>query len=340
METSKPARSYSDRVEFLDWLRALAVLLVVLGHSIRPIAPGGAVGVSVFFVLSGYLIASILLRDGMMTFGNIAKFIVRRIGRIYPMYVVQIAAVFAFFWFYRNEHIELVRSAVPSLLTFQGGPSAWLGYGFGVLWTLEVEFYFYLTFPFFLWFALATRNLFTCLALACTLSIAAKAFSFGGATLAYYDHFLIGSATVAAIRLDVVPAILKHRKGIFVGLALILAAAMVPATTNRDVFWYLQSLCAAVGTSIVIFSAHSNEPSFRIPSISFVGRISYSIYLVHAVVLDWYVKKYADLPSHIPLYIAVVLAISTVTYWLVEQPIIKLVHRFVKFSSKYKLATK
>jgi peptidoglycan/LPS O-acetylase OafA/YrhL len=50
------------RLEALDWLRALAVLLVVVTHSIAGL-PIGGVGVSIFFVLSGYLITTLLLRE-------------------------------------------------------------------------------------------------------------------------------------------------------------------------------------------------------------------------------------------------------------------------------------
>lgn len=62
---------------------------MVIGHTHNSTSPGGALGVSVFFVLSAYLITSILLRDGMMSLLNIIKFIIRRIARIYPMYVFQ-----------------------------------------------------------------------------------------------------------------------------------------------------------------------------------------------------------------------------------------------------------
>ena len=74
-----------ERIEYLDWLRALAAGLVVIGHARGSLMPGGAIGVSVFFVLSGYLITSIHLRDGMMSVPNIGRFIVRRLARIYPL---------------------------------------------------------------------------------------------------------------------------------------------------------------------------------------------------------------------------------------------------------------
>jgi peptidoglycan/LPS O-acetylase OafA/YrhL len=69
----------------LQGLRAVAVLLVVLGHAGLPFLQGGYVGVDVFFVLSGYLITGLLLRqaerDGRVRLGD---FYVRRARRILP----------------------------------------------------------------------------------------------------------------------------------------------------------------------------------------------------------------------------------------------------------------
>ena len=95
------------RIEHLDWLRALAAGLVLVGHCANPLVRGGAIGVCVFFVLSGYLITSILLRDGMFTGENIAKFIVRRIARIYPLYVVHIALAVLVYRLFQADSFRL-----------------------------------------------------------------------------------------------------------------------------------------------------------------------------------------------------------------------------------------
>ena len=72
----------------IDGLRAVAVLAVVLHHLSAPLVPGGYVGVDVFFVISGYLITSIIKREieqGEFTFGG---FYARRARRILPPLVV------------------------------------------------------------------------------------------------------------------------------------------------------------------------------------------------------------------------------------------------------------
>ena len=83
----------------IDGLRAVAVLAVVGFHAFPEFFPGGFVGVDVFFVISGFLITGIILRElrgGRFTFSG---FYTRRIRRIFPALVVVLAASVLFGWF-------------------------------------------------------------------------------------------------------------------------------------------------------------------------------------------------------------------------------------------------
>ena len=83
----------------VDGLRAIAVLSVLGFHAFPEYVPGGFVGVDVFFVISGYLISSIIvagLQDGRFTFSG---FYGRRIRRIFPALVVVLSACYAAGWF-------------------------------------------------------------------------------------------------------------------------------------------------------------------------------------------------------------------------------------------------
>jgi peptidoglycan/LPS O-acetylase OafA/YrhL len=320
-----------SRVEHLDWLRALAAGLVVFGHSANQIAPGGAVGVSVFFVLSGFLITSILLRDGMMTWENIAKFIARRIARIYPMYVVQIALIVLSVAILRPDRFEAVVHQVPGLLTFTRGAAGWFGYGFGVLWTLAIEFWFYVTFPFLLWAATFTRQVIACIWVGIAVSIAAKIYGFGGETLQYYDQFLIGGMCAAAIRYDAVPTFSIRPNQFAIGIALVLLIAATPYPGTRDFLWFCQSLGTAVGTALVILAGHAQPPKKSLPWLAFLGRISYSVYLMHAVILDGWLAANLDISRQFWLFIAVVLAVGSGTFYLIERPIERRVHRAIRY---------
>lgn len=75
-----------------DGLRAFAVILVMLAHCFVPWVPGGYVGVDIFFVLSGYLITSVLQAND-----NLPHFYLRRVRRLLPAFVLMLAGYLAIF---------------------------------------------------------------------------------------------------------------------------------------------------------------------------------------------------------------------------------------------------
>ena len=117
--------------------------------------PGGAIGVSIFFCLSGFLITQILIGLPTLSLSNLAKFVFRRWMRIYPLYVAALAATYLLMRNYRPEWLEEFTSALPGMLTFTHIPSG-TGFATAVRWTLHVEFWFYVFFPFI--FALTFRR--------------------------------------------------------------------------------------------------------------------------------------------------------------------------------------
>src|SRR5690348_8820218 len=83
----------------IDGLRAVAVLAVVGYHAFPASVRGGFVGVDVFFVISGFLITSILLQEAQDGRFSILNFYVRRIRRIFPALLVVMASVLFAGWF-------------------------------------------------------------------------------------------------------------------------------------------------------------------------------------------------------------------------------------------------
>jgi peptidoglycan/LPS O-acetylase OafA/YrhL len=143
----------------IDGLRALAIIPVVLFHADIPGFSGGFVGVDVFFVISGYLITSIILRELNNGTFSLSDFWARRAKRILPAMFVVIASVLIAGWFLLAplDYQDLGRAARYQAL-FASNIYFWESAGYFDLsseskpllhmWSLAVEEQFYLFFPF------------------------------------------------------------------------------------------------------------------------------------------------------------------------------------------------
>ncbi len=162
LNSSSPVPGHSPSVAYradIDGLRAVAVLAVVIFHAKLGVFSGGFVGVDVFFVISGYLIASIILKDEAAGRFSLAQFYERRIRRIFPALFVVIlfcAAVGALF-LTPNDYLLFGRSAFAAMSFWsnfyfarQGGYFAPAAETQPLLhtWSLGVEEQFYLIAPF------------------------------------------------------------------------------------------------------------------------------------------------------------------------------------------------
>lgn len=176
------ARAYRPDI---DGLRALAVVGVVLNHLSAGLLPGGYVGVDVFFVISGYLITGIVMREARGGNFSLAGFYERRIRRLLPAFSVVLAStLLAGYWLLLPRDYDSTAGAALSALVFASNIFFWRdakeGY-FAALdaslnpllhtWSLGVEEQFYLVFPLLLvWLSRRadermTRLIFTALAL-------------------------------------------------------------------------------------------------------------------------------------------------------------------------------
>ncbi|WP_165405597.1 acyltransferase family protein [Bradyrhizobium genosp. SA-3] len=317
-----------QRVEYLDWLRAVAVMVVMVGHASPSTAPGGAIGVSVFFVISGYLICSILLRDGMLTIPNVVRFWVRRVARIYPMYVSQIAILWL--WLYRDDADELILQ-MPGLLTFTSDFGVWFGYSVGVLWSLAVEFWFYITFPALLYVARKTGYPLAFFLILAVVSIATRLNQTESLTLAYYHQFLIGVIIALLADDQKVPKFLASNIAFNSAVAGLAICVAIPITA-RNLGGYFQGTYAALATGALICCWLQRPPRASLPIVQGIGAISYSAYLLHPIIIDYVWKTKQHLPSHIPTFVAITLGASLVTYFVIERPFIALAHKCTPFS--------
>ena len=141
----------------IDGLRAVAVLPVLLFHAGLG-CPGGYVGVDVFFVISGYLIGSLIMRESETGEFRFARFWVRRIRRLFPALAVTLAATAVAGWFLLiPEHLEEAGAALVAQPLLVANVLFWSQSGYFETaseyqpllhtWSLAVEEQFYLLLP-------------------------------------------------------------------------------------------------------------------------------------------------------------------------------------------------
>jgi len=154
-------RSLADSVHYrpdIDGLRAVAVLAVIGFHYFPRWVTGGFVGVDIFFVISGFLIANIILSDLDRDRFSFRDFYARRVRRIFPALLLVLAAVLAFgWWVFLSFEFEALGKHVLGGAAFMANILYWRESGYFDpaaitkpllhLWSLGIEEQFYLLFP-------------------------------------------------------------------------------------------------------------------------------------------------------------------------------------------------
>lgn len=146
----------------IDGLRAVAVLSVVLFHAFPSALRGGFAGVDIFFVISGFLISSIIFRSLDRGSFSFAEFYSRRVNRIFPALVVVLAASFAFGWFaLLPDEFRQLGKHIAGGAGFVQNVVLWKEAGYFDpaselkpllhLWSLAIEEQFYLIYPLLIW---------------------------------------------------------------------------------------------------------------------------------------------------------------------------------------------
>jgi peptidoglycan/LPS O-acetylase OafA/YrhL len=288
----------------LDGVRALAIL-AVLGYHFHDALPtrGGFLGVEIFFVLSGFLITSILLeehaRRGVVSFG---RFYARRVRRLLPALVVVAAAIAAYVVIVRPAgSAATLRELVPALLyvdnwyqAFAEPPQTMIGHA----WSLSVEEQFYLVWPVVLLFALRRggRSV-VAVALGGTLvfaAIRAAEWELGASARYVYSAFEGRAATLllgCALAIMASRGLLNGRAARRVGtLALapalvVIAVGLVGVNLSAGQLYGggLTVFSLAVGVvlaNLVMWPGPLNA-MFEWAPVVWVGQISYGLYLWH-----------------------------------------------------------
>ena len=327
----------------IDGLRTIAVGTVILFHGKLGLLPGGFVGVDVFFVISGFLISSILLGEIGHGRFSLAGFYERRIRRIMPaLSVVLLAVMLAGAWLYPpQDYLLLAKSAKAAALFYanfffhgQAGYFAPDAETQPLLhtWSLAVEEQFYLVAPLFLW-GIARLARSWQVALVWIAFVVSLGFSVAGAlsentsSAFYLPHarafeLILGMMLAMGLAPKVANRHLAEAAGA-VGMLLISYAIL--AFSDNTPFPGYAALVPCVGAALIIASGaqHSTAVSRLLATqpMVFTGKISYSLYLWHWPVFVFAAYQWGELSivDRVGL-IVIAYLLSVLTYWFVEQP--------------------
>lgn len=326
----------------IDGLRAIAVLSVVLYHTgINDFFTGGFVGVDIFFVISGFLITSLIEKDIAASRFSLAQFYERRVRRIFPAVFTLLVAVFvaAYVLYDADTLTDIGYSVIASATStaniyfytttsyFNASP---LLKPLIHLWSLAIEEQFYIVLPLLLLFLsrFSTNSKRWVLAGLFMISLAADQWVLtNNASAAFYFPHLRAWELLAGSLLATVPFQLSRRVSEFTsisGLALITIAIF--AYTEKSVFPGVLALLPVLGSAMVIAAGSHNNPYgnrlLQNPILVFFGKISYSLYLWHWPIFA-FCKYYFITPIPAPQAIvifAVTIGISTLSWWFIETP--------------------
>lgn len=328
-------------------MRAIAVLMVLAVHASPSALPNGFVGVDVFFVISGYLITSILCQELAQDRFSVRDFYVRRINRIFPALLLVLGTCLAIapWLLYPSERGMLSKSAFFSTV-FAANVHFYLESGYWDvasklkpllhLWSLGVEEQFYLVWPLLLWGACRARKpLWTVCAGVLVLSfITNLELTAWNQPAGFYLPFgrfweLAAGGLLACIAHDRhgPPPALQQRLGgalAWLGIGLLVATQFLPLPPDRFPGWWV--LPAVLGTTLLIMAgpqAWLNRVVLAHPGMVYLGKLSYPLYLWHWPLLvaarllgDGYWSS-----SHRNLMVLLAFVLAALTHHGVERPL-------------------
>jgi peptidoglycan/LPS O-acetylase OafA/YrhL len=347
----------------IDGLRAIAIVAVILYHAkitILNYSPfqGGFVGVDIFFVISGYLITSIILKELVTrnTF-SFKNFYERRVRRILPVLLLVMAVSLVFGWFYllTNNFVDLSKSILYSLgfssnfyflySQQEYAAESSLLKPFLHTWSLSVEEQFYILFPIILLIIFKYFKRYLGVIFITTFVASLIIAIWGSRNYPLYAFYIIPTRVWELLAGSILAYFeiiqgwrISTKYKIFnlilpsVGLFLVGYSIM---TFDEKIFhpsWY--TLLPIIGTCLLILFSHKDEIITKLLSSKLfvsIGLISYSLYLWHYPIFAFdRILEFAkeDIFKKITLGL-IILLLSIISFYFIEKPARNKKNRFI-----------
>jgi peptidoglycan/LPS O-acetylase OafA/YrhL len=327
----------------IDGLRAVAVVAVVLYHAWPNYFAGGFIGVDIFFVISGYLITSIIVSDLERGRFHILDFYARRIGRLFPALLLVLAATIGFGWLvllpaeFRQAglHVAAGGTFVSNLVLWHESgyfDNAAITKPLLHLWSLGIEEQFYALWPVLLWVVFRRgRNFFFLIGLVFLLSMGANLVQVNAdPTAAFYSpatrfwELMCGGigAQLARQRTDW-PAAAQGVASLLGGLLLVCGFVLIRPQDPFPGWWALLPVAGAFLLIMAGPSALLNRLLLGRKLAVGIGLISYPLYLWHWPLLSFAYIVQGNKPSFAvrAALVAAAVALAVLTWRLLELPL-------------------
>jgi peptidoglycan/LPS O-acetylase OafA/YrhL len=339
----------------LDGVRGLAVLLVLTYHVgavlWRParlwLAPGGILGLDVFFVLSGFLITCLLLseadRRGSVALGAFAG---RRLRRLVPVMVALFAFLLTIAFAGKMYEPAAILRSVPTVFTFSHNWAVALGWDVSVghLWSVALEAQFYLVWALVVALAVRCRRPYHALATVAGVGVLAvlvgRSLAMSGGTpllqlymgtIWRFDSPLVGALVGVVASAGWLPWF-RGRLAVgagLVGLA-VLSVGVAVFQLGDSTLYHGGFTVAALCVGAIVLGAVREPPSvlgrlLALRPLAVVGLVSYSLYVWHLPLFEILAKNTGGWSPPVRAIVGVVLAlvVATASYLVIERPFLR-----------------
>lgn len=341
---------FSDKktIPNLDGLRGVSIILVMI-HHIPPLTStiglnlqqNGRLGVMLFFVISGFLITHLALKEKRLTgIFNLKDFYLRRALRIFPLYYAVLSIVCFLVYalnVYSPEAKQEFSERLLSYFFYYSNLTGPIHGPYSLLWSLAVEEQFYLCFALIFYFCSTawSRNIFF------TLTVVRLLMPFWGPyfveqhfvliALRYQEAILLGVSTAYLYENQVFYRRFSRYIGNFYGLIAIIVSivlCLLLFSVNND-RWLETAIDVLFALLVATAAIAPPLPWIGGPLLSHIGKISYGIYLFHTIVF-FGVKRFVSSESWIVFSIGapITIFIATLSYRYFEAYFLQMKKKF------------